>query len=360
MENYTVRPKKCKQVKGQKKGFFRRIREAMIPMRGDSTLEIIRKFVFMGALVAFIITGGSLLYDVGTEMYQIHIKNNQIHQLRLEGNLNLSDEEISIIENEVPGILPEFMSLYNTNSDLVGWIKVGELIDYPVVQGEDNSHYLSTTFDGGSAKSGTIFADYRNVFTPTEISDNTILFGHNMYTSTMFSKLTRYYYDTDGLGAEGVDPRLSFYTKYPVIEFDTLYEKSQWKVFAVGIYNTDPNDGEVFDYITKQNFTDADDFNNYILEIMDRSAIFTDVDLQYGDKILTLSTCYLILNRTETIRCVIFARKVRDGESAEVDVSKATVNYNRRLFQHEVDCGVGNAWNGVRTWDTSKLIGYQS
>ena len=358
MANYTQRPRGG-TAQLQKKGFLQRIREAMIPMKEDGAMEIIRKIIFMGAIVAFIITGGSLLYDVGNEIYQMYVKNAEIQNLKLNGNLNLSDEEINIIESEVPGILPEFMSLYNTNSDTVGWIKIDGVIDYPVVQGDDNKKYLSTTFDGGTAKSGTIFADYRNTFTPTETSDNTILFGHNIYTSEMFSKLTRYYYDKDGLGAEGVDPRLSFYTKYPTLEFDTLYEKSTWKIFAVGVYNTDPADGEVFDYITKQNFTDADDFNNYILEIMDRSTIFTDVDLQYGDKILTLSTCYLILNRTETIRCVIFARKVREGESPEVDVSKAVLNYNRRLFQHEVNSGVGAAWNGVRTWDTSKLIGYE-
>ena len=358
MANYTQRPKGA-AARGKKKGFWRRVYEAMIPMKGDGAMEIIRKVIFMGAIVAFIITGGSLLYDVGNEMYQIHVKNKEIQQLKLDGKLNLSDEEISIIESEVPGILPEFMSLYNRNNDFVGWIKIGDVIDYPVVQGDDNEHYLGTTFDGGSAKSGTIFADYRNVFTPTRTSDNTILYGHNIYTSEMFSKLTRYYYDKDGLGEPGVDPRLSFYTKYPVVEFDTLYEKSMWKIFAVGVYNTDPADGEVYDYFSKREFADKTHFNNFILDVMDRSTIFTDVDLQYGDKILTMSTCYLILNRTETIRCVIFARKVREGESAEVDVSKAVLNYNRRLFQHEVDSGVGNPWNGIRTWDTSKLIGYE-
>lgn len=353
MANYTQIPKK------KKGNIFKRILHAMIPMKGDGMIEIARKVVFMGALVAFIITGGTLLYDVTNEWIQINIVSNNIEDIKINGSLSLDEEEIQKIEAEAPGIQHDFLGLYNVNKDIKGWIRINDDINYPVVQGEDNDYYLSHNFERGDAASGTIFLDYRNVISGEDgkQSDNLILYGHNLWSSTMFSKITRYYYDKDHLGDPDEDElRLSYYKRYPTIQFDTLYENSTYKVFAVGLFNNRYADGEVYPYTTKHDFENVDDFNNFILDIMDRSSIFTDVDLTYGDEIITLSTCYKEYD-SDDIRCVVFARKVREGESAEVDVSKATVNWNRKLFQLEIDRGVGNEWT-TRTWDTSKLLSY--
>ena len=89
---------------------------------------------------------------------------------------------------------------------------------------------------------------------------------------------------------------------------------------------------------------------------MDRSVLWTDVDLTYGDEILTLSTCYYPFGKKVDTRCAVFARKVRDGESAEVDVSKAQINKNSLKFTYQANVE-GGEWKG-RTWDTSKLLSY--
>jgi sortase B len=66
---------------------------------------------------------------------------------------------------------------------------------------------------------------------------------------------------------------------------------------------------------------------------MDRSLFFTDVDLEYGDELLTLSTCYYPLTKDAAdTRFVVFARRLREGESAEVDTSKAVENSNPLYF----------------------------
>ena len=63
-------------------------------------------------------------------------------------------------------------------------------VDYPVVQGKDNDHYLHYTFDGKANKAGSIFLDYRNRkdFTDSKV----ILYGHNMKDGSMFSNLKKY------------------------------------------------------------------------------------------------------------------------------------------------------------------------
>ena len=185
-----------------------------------------------------------------------------------------------------------------------------------------------------------------------------ILYVHNTYSSVAFSKLTRYYYEKDNPDPNA-DWSLSFYQKHPTINFDTLAGQGIYKVFAVCLFNTEEQYGEVYNYLRRgRAFSDKDDFNNYILDIMDRSVLFTDVDLDYGDKILCLSTCYFPFGMDyENVRCVIFARKVREGESPEVDTSKAYRNHSWIAWQQAIDRGLVGAY-GNRAWDTSKLLSY--
>jgi len=80
--------------------------------------------------------------------------------------------------------------LAEINRDFVGWIMIGDFIDYPVVRGRDNSRYLDTTFSGQKNVSGAIFMDHAN----TRGFDETVavLYGHNMRNGTMFAPLHRY------------------------------------------------------------------------------------------------------------------------------------------------------------------------
>ena len=220
------------------------------------------------------------------------------------------------------------------------------------MQAADNDYYLTHTFENKEDKGGAIFADYRNEFEAGRLSGNTVLYGHNIWDGTMFAKLTRYYDAKLG----GYSDRLGFYKENPTVIFDTLYEKSEWKVFACVLFNTDEKNGEVYPYTQIHDFENEDSFNSFILDIMDRSVLWTDVDLTYGDSILTLSTCYYPYGQNIDTRCVVFARKVRDGESPEVDVSKAQVNNNPLMFTYQYNV-LGGSWQG-RTWDTSKLLSY--
>lgn len=349
----------------KKENIFVKIRNAILPCKGDSVTESVRKVVFDIAVVALIITGGSLLFDVidrGIETgkdIQLAQKYDDLREQdeeTIEGQLNLTDEEKEAIRKEQPDILPSFMELYNQNNDIVGWISVGKddekIVNHPVMQSADNDYYLTHSFERKETKGGAIFADYRNQFEAGRLSGNTVLYGHNIWDGTMFAKLTRYYDATLG----GYSSRLDFYKENPTISFDTLYEKSEWKVFACVLFNTDEKNGEVYPYTQIHDFDSEASFNSFILDIMDRSVLWTDVDLTYGDSILTLSTCYYPYGENIDTRCVVFARKVRNGESPEVDVSKAQTNKNPLMFTYQYQV-LGGSWPG-RTWDTSKLLSY--
>lgn len=364
MANFTQRPagrgtgstnvKRTTKSRKKKGNIFVRILKYFLPWKGDSVTEIVRKVVFAVALTAFIITGGQVLLDLGNEAIAIK-QHEEIQQLKDEGSLNLEDEVIQQILDEVPEIVPDYMALYAQNSDFKGWITVGQEIDYEVMQSADNDYYLKHNLKKEETLSGAIFADYRNKFSADGLSGNTILYGHNMFSGTMFTKLSRYY-NAALYPNEGYTGRLDYYKKNPVITFDTIYEKAQWKVFACVLFNTDSNYGEVYDYLDTIEFANADSFNNYVLDIMDRSVLWTDVDLTYGDSLLTMSTCYFPYGNSIETRCVVFARKVREGESAEVNVDAAMTNPNPLMFKYQYD-QLGGSWQG-RTWDTSKLLSY--
>lgn len=199
--------------------------------------------------------------------------------------------------------------------------------------------------------------DCNCVVSPDGNLGNMVLYGHNMAVGTFFACLSEYWrtlYDSYDA------PSMQFYKDHPTITFNTLYEEAEWKIFGIGLFNIYEEYGEVYyNYNNKHDFTSRDDFNNFIIDLMDRSDIFTDVDIEYGDDILTLSTCYWpFRSDMDNVRLAIFARKVRPGESTYVDVSKAKVNTYVKRWQWVYDnIGGGYDWS-QSNWDRRKLLSY--
>lgn len=215
-------------------------------------------------------------------------------------------------------ILDSAKQLLEINPDTVGWVHIeGTNVSLPVVQkttSDGNEYYLKRAFDGSSNKAGTVFMDMRNVIDAHKRSDNLILYGHNQKDKTMFGDLA--YYKKD----------LNYYSQHPVIQFSSNYRTDTYKIFAyfvTPVLESQTADGVIFDYHNKLNFSNKSEYKDFIDNIMLRTQIITDVDVQYGDEFLTLSTCS---NEFEPSRFVVFARKVRDGEDPEVNVSLAYLN----------------------------------
>jgi len=154
--------------------------------------------------------------------------------------------------------------------DYRGWIKINTTnIDYPMVQGKDNSYYLNRNIEGEYVIAGSIFMNYTN----NGFSDkNTILFGHNMKDGTMFADLNKY------------KQKDFFYGDY-IIEVET-YNGDQLKYEVFSVYTTD-----VKDHYIIPNFDSNNEYKQFLNKIKDKSMYQSDIEIGVADKIITLSTC---------------------------------------------------------------------
>ncbi len=377
------RTRKQDKIKGRPKNIFVRFAEAAFPQKSDSGTEKMRKIVLLVAIVVFAVTIGILLFQLVSMDNAKKIDEETKNTAGVEdGTIDMDQFEdptagsalpgtttappppgeeiiIEIEETEEIDVTPlvntplnvNFNNLLAQNPDTRGWLKItGTYLNDVVVQGEAmSSKYLTTAFDGSESVSGTIFSHYRNKWDGTD--QNLILFGHNMLNGERFASV-RYYIPNDA----SREP-IAFYKVHPTVMLATPNGGSQtYKIFAGIIANTDAQYGEVFNYANKTSFKDVNDFNNFIIEVMDRSWFHTDVDITYGDQLLTLSTCWWPLGEDIDTRWVLFARKVRPGESEYVDTSLATRNYNAKLFDYYYT-QIGGQWYGSK-WDKSKLLSY--
>lgn len=206
------------------------------------------------------------------------------------GPLYTLDDEA--IEKEV---LDEYKNLLLANRKLIGWVKIdGTYIDYPVMQTTDNEYYLDHNMNQEYDKNGTIFMDKDcDVLKP---STNYILYGHHMKNGRMFGQLDLY-------------QKESYYKEHPYISFDTIYEKGTYQVMYVFRSRVYKEAEIVFKYYQFIEANSAQEFDSYMQEMADMSFYDTGVTAEYGDQLLTLSTC----DYQETDgRFVVVAKKVEE------------------------------------------------
>ncbi len=299
-----------KQEKRERKEHNKMTLSKILPWKGKTAGAVVRKSVLWLAIIVFIVSGGYVGQYV---YYQIRAQS----QLDQAATLIASDPTAEELTGLPEGYLAKFASLYAVNPDIKGYLSIdGTDIALPVVQSTDNDHYLITSFDGSWNRNGTPFVDYRNTISPDSTDFNYVIYGHNIRGGLMFSPLKNYL-------------ELSYYLEHPVINFDTVYEEAQWKVFAVMIIDGTMSDSDPFYYHDAITMNSDEEFDEYMAQVTKRALYTTDVDVDRYDTIITLSTCTSDTTLDDG-RCVILARKVRDGESAVVDTSVATLNTNVR------------------------------
>ena len=134
---------------------------------------------------------------------------------------------------------------------------------------DDPERYLRHNFHGEYSESGVPFLDFRC----TLDSDNLIVYGHNMMNGTMFAGLQGYV-------------QKDFCEQHPIIEFQTADGCAEYRVFAVAWVKS--ND----DWYKAVNLGRAEDFNSAVEKITGKALFTINAAPEYGQQILTLSTCY--------------------------------------------------------------------
>ena len=309
--------------------------QGIIPWKGDSAAEIIRKLVFIASTGVFI-AAGIMLISTLVQSEEAQEEAESIAEMvttTVATTINEAGEvetippttEERIEHNE--SVMDSFIEL---SDNVKGFIELeGCGIRLPVVQGTDNIYYLTHTYNDRKNKAGSIFMDYRCTVSEEYTSPNIVLYGHNQEDGTMFGNLKYYKNNVD------------FYKKNPIVVFNTEYGIGDYIIFGyfvTNVYEKQDSAGEVFhyhDYIETLN--NESTFNWYMSQVNERNQIIPPIDVVYGDKLLVLSTCS---NEYSDSRFVVMARKVREGENiSAIDFSTARLNPNAKQIDWDAILG---------------------
>lgn len=182
------------------------------------------------------------------------------------------------------------------NSEIVAWLEIeGSNINYPVLQTNNNSFYMTNNYKKEYSKDGSLFLD--KDYDWNLPSTNLLIYGHNNIGSTeMFASLMNYKDE-------------SYYNTHKTIRLTTNKEDAEYEIIAVFLsrvyYKSEKN---VFRYYYFINAENEQQFNEYVQNSKKASLYNIDTTAQYGDQLLTLSTCSY---HTEDGRLAVVARKVK-------------------------------------------------
>jgi len=191
-----------------------------------------------------------------------------------------------------------FYELQRQNADIIGWLKIDGVLEEAVVQ-RDNEYYLTHNALKQRSVTGALFldenCDLRTV--PTQM----LIHGHNMKEGAMFGSLKKYKVKD-----------ASFYRQHPFIDFNTVYENGRYVIFAVAEVDLRWNKGDYLPFWQDVRFSSAEDFESYVKKARDLSHYHCNVDVEPGDRLLTLSTC---TGSDDNKRLIVMARKLRENEN---------------------------------------------
>lgn len=318
--------KKKSKKNSKKKKTRKKQKQSLFPRKGDRPVEVLRKCIFLASAAVFIVCLALLVEYFWNNQHNSSL-NSELDKMYQETLPADPEETTEPTEEEYEyfGYLPNVESLLAINPDVVGWISIpGTDISYPVLQrrGNDdgNEYYLKRNIYLEDAHAGSIFMDYRNDFDyvidgkkQLANSGNLIIYGHNMHDYSMFGSLKHYINDAN------------YYSEHPIVELNSNYRKYKYKIFAMIIVDIDDQTDTRFDYWNKLEFADERDFYDYVNEIKRRTIRLNDVDVKYGDELLTLSTCNSTFSDG---RLVVFARKLREDEDLISGTETSTANPN--------------------------------
>ncbi len=184
------------------------------------------------------------------------------------------DDEIVI----VPSVNISYLKY--KNPDFTGWLYLdGTVLNYPVVQGEDNDYYLDHTFYGQENANGCLFIDYRLDLSADNY--NTIFYGHNMKTGVMFALLKKY-------------AQQSYYNSHKYMIYVT--EDGPYLISVFSAYTVSAKSDS-----WRIDFTGEADYERWLDSVCDASEINTGITPTTDDRVVTLTTCTFVYDNARFV-----------------------------------------------------------
>lgn len=275
-------------------------------MRQGKKVSARRKGLTVAFVLLFIFSSGMLIHDFVRSAREQAANEALVQRVEQEVSLGEGTSETSS-GNSTSAQTSEqernYQPLIQENSHLAAWLMMEDTeVDYPVLYTpEEPEYYLRRAFDGSYALSGSLFIGANSA----PDGSNIIIYGHNMKDDSMFGSLDSY--------ADEDYAREHQKIIYDLIQPDGSYERLTFEVMAAfysRIYSVDEEN--VFRYYYGTDLSDPDAFQYYIEEVMSASLYDLGVTAEYGDRLLTLSTCSY---HTEDGRFVVVAREKHSNTS---------------------------------------------
>lgn len=140
------------------------------------------------------------------------------------------------------------------------------------------------------------------LYADKEAAGNVVIYGHHMKNGSMFSDLCKY---------ESED----FYQAHKNVHFDTLADFGEYEIVAA--FKTVAYSQEGFKYYHFVNAEDEAAFDEFIAECKSLALYDTGVSAEYGDKLITLSTCEY--SRTNGRMVIVAKLVVPSAEEVDAD-----------------------------------------
>ena len=240
-----------------------------------------KKYVKPLLIVVFILLMGVFAYSAYRVTHTIHEYNESDRYYEQTRQSAVSKDPSAVSQGrtgsdkkdeklEYSPIDVDFDELLKSSPDIKGWLYSPDTkIDYPVVQGKDNSYYLHRLMDGTYNPSGTLFLDFRcgSDFS----SKNNVVYGHHMQDGSMLASIVSYHDQ-------------AYYDEHPVMYLNTLDGDYRLDIIC-GFVTWYDSRVYTFDFGSR---TEASEW----LDLMRSYSDFeSDVEVGVDDRIITLSTC---------------------------------------------------------------------
>ena len=268
---------------------------------GNTVLSLIAVFIVI-VLTAY--AAYSLLYTY--QVYNDAFLDSEIIDLRPTFSGDATDNRAT------------FRELLAINEDTTSWVTIdGTLIDYPVMQGEDDYEYVNKNVYGDFELSGSIFLSAGN---SSDFSDPyNLLYGHHIANGGMFGDVMKY-------------TSVDFFNKNTV---GILYlPETTYSITLYACVECSAYDDNIFFSAKEQ--SEMADFQAWLKE---NATHYRDIGVTEKDKIISLTTCE---NATTDGRCAIVGRldKIATVEQSFEDDTTASVTTTEGSVDDNTTAGV--------------------